>query len=101
MAGTDLLLDWTILFEVGYLILDAFVNFDKKNREMTARRIVVVSLLSLLGSSILLVLVGQVNQDLPAFTGPLLSAVWIALLFLVFRGSWMLYHSMLAYSGRL
>ncbi len=100
MDATDLLLGLTALSEAAYLILDGFTNIARKDREMTGRRIAVVSLLSLIGSTILGVLVVQVSEDVPAFEGALLTAVWSALLAFVWFCSWRLYHSMLEYSGR-
>ena len=101
MAAVDQLLDWAILFEVGYVTLDAVASFAAKKTEETARRIVVVFVLSLLGSSMLEVFYDQLSQEVAAFRGPVLSAAWFVSLLFVFGCSWSLYDSMRDFSGRI
>src|SRR5713101_4629374 len=101
MVAIDQLLSWTILFEVCYVTADALTHFSRRTLEETARRIVVVFVLSLLGSSMLQVFYEQVSQEVLTFRGPVLSAVWIVSLLIVFGCSWSFYHWMLHHSGRI
>jgi hypothetical protein len=100
MVAVDQLLSWTILFEVCYVTSDALTHFERRTLEDTARRIVVVLVLSLLGSSMLQVFYEQVSQEVRAFSGPVLSAFWIVSLLVVFGCSWSFYHWMLFHSAR-
>ena len=101
MAAANQLLDATILFEAGYITLDALSHLERKKLEETTRRIAAVFVLSLLGSSIMEAFYEQVSQAVVGFQGAVLSAVWIVSLSLMFGCSWLLYRWMLRHSGRI
>lgn len=98
MIYIDQFSDWTILFEVAYVALDALTHASRMTADATARRIGAVFVLSLFGSWILTVFYGEVSQETAVFQGPVLTSVWIASLFFVFFLSWRLYHRSLRHS---
>ena len=101
MTAANQLLDATILFEAGYITLDALSHLERKKLEETARRIAAVFVLSLLGSSIMEVFYEQVSQEVAGFQGAVLNAIWIVTSSLIFGCSWLLYRWMLRHSGRI
>lgn len=101
MAAVNQFLDVTILFEAGYITLDALSHLERKRLEETARRIAAVFVLSLLGSSIVEVFYEQASQQVAGFQGAVLSAVWIVSSCFIFGCAWRLYRWMLGHSGRI
>jgi hypothetical protein len=87
---------------LAYLVWEVTTHLTKKKAEDMGRRVLAISVGFIVSAYSLSILYSQISGlvSSPWFEGPVLTAVWILSLYLIFSRAWWLYHRALDHSKR-